>query len=243
VVALDYGREAFDFIDRIMLVSDPNEIIAAFHSAIVPFGYTTSILTGLPNLTERFEQKVLLKHWPEEWFGLYIREKYILDDPVGWFCRSTTQPFEWSEARYDPGRQPRSREIMNAAAAFGMNRGLCIPVHGLFGLDWCVSMGGENIDLSPLAKASVHLMSIYAFNKVHREADPLTLSAARRLTAREREVIAWTAAGESAWEASCILGIAEDTVNKHAASAARKLNATNKTQAVAEAIRHHEIPL
>jgi LuxR family quorum sensing-dependent transcriptional regulator len=241
-VTLNYGRDAFDFIDRIQLVSEPAEIIDLFHAALKRYGYATSILTGLPDLTERFEQKILLKHWPEEWFRIYTQENYILDDPVGRLCRLTVEPFEWREARYDPDKQPRASEIMNAATAFGMKRGLCVPVHGLFGHDWCVSMGGEKIDLSPLAKASLHLMSVYALNKVRRDPEPLPPPPARRLTSREREVIAWTAAGKSAWEVSCILGIAKDTVNKHAASAARKLNASNKTQAVAEAIRRHEIP-
>ncbi|MEW6644983.1 MAG: LuxR family transcriptional regulator [Pseudomonadota bacterium] len=241
-MTLDYGRIAFDFIDHLLPVSRPDDILDRFHAAIAHFGYTTFIFTGLPNLTERFEQKVLLKHWPEEWFQTYTREQYILDDPVGWFCRSAAEPFEWSEARYDPDKQPRSHQVMNAASEFGMRRGLCVPVHGLLGLDWCVSLGGDKLDLSPLAKASVHLMAVYAFNKARRAPALLAMAPFPRLTAREREVIAWTAAGKSAWETSCILGIAVDTVNKHAASAARKLNATNKTQAVAEAIRRHEIP-
>jgi LuxR family quorum sensing-dependent transcriptional regulator len=56
-------------------------------------------------------------------------------------------------------------------------------------------------------------------------------------------VIAWAAAGKSTWEVSCILGIAESTVEKHVAAAVRKLGAANKVQAVAEALRAGEIPL
>jgi DNA-binding CsgD family transcriptional regulator len=49
------------------------------------------------------------------------------------------------------------------------------------------------------------------------------------LTAREREVLAWTAAGKSAWE------IGE--IDEHAQTAVRKLGAANKIQAVVYAIR------
>ncbi|MGV0759372.1 LuxR family transcriptional regulator [Tistrella mobilis] len=238
----DQGRDAFDFIDAVSDLHDPDEIIARFHRAVARYGYATFIITGLPGLTEPFETRVLTRHWPDAWFRIYAAETYILDDPVGWHCRVAPAPFAWSEAPFDPGRQPRSRRIMEEAASFGMKDGLCVPVHGLQGLDWCVSLGGPDPDLSPRARAAVHLMALYAFDGLRRRLLNPDPPPPRRLTAREREVIAWTAAGKSAWEASCILGIAEDTVNKHAASAARKLNAANKTQAVAEAIRRHEIP-
>jgi DNA-binding CsgD family transcriptional regulator len=57
------------------------------------------------------------------------------------------------------------------------------------------------------------------------------------LTAREREVLAWTSHGKSAWEIGEILGIAKRTVDEHAQTATRKLGAANRTQAVAIAVR------
>jgi LuxR family transcriptional regulator, quorum-sensing system regulator BjaR1 len=57
------------------------------------------------------------------------------------------------------------------------------------------------------------------------------------LTAREREVLAWISLGKSAWEVGEILGIAKRTVDEHAQTAARKLGAANRTQAVAIAVR------
>jgi DNA-binding CsgD family transcriptional regulator len=57
------------------------------------------------------------------------------------------------------------------------------------------------------------------------------------LTPREREVLTWIALGKSAWEIGEILGIAKRTVDEHAQTAARKLGAANRTQAVAIAIR------
>jgi LuxR family quorum sensing-dependent transcriptional regulator len=54
-------------------------------------------------------------------------------------------------------------------------------------------------------------------------------------------VLCWTAAGKTAWDTGGILNIAEDTVNKHMASAMRKLNVYSRTHAVAESIRRGEI--
>jgi LuxR family quorum sensing-dependent transcriptional regulator len=57
------------------------------------------------------------------------------------------------------------------------------------------------------------------------------------LTAREREVMTWISLGKSAWEIGEILGITKRTIDEHAQTATRKLGATNRTQAVAIAVR------
>ncbi len=54
---------------------------------------------------------------------------------------------------------------------------------------------------------------------------------------RERDVMSWVAKGKSAWEIGEILGIAKRTVDEHAQTACRKLNAANRTQAVVAALR------
>ncbi len=54
-------------------------------------------------------------------------------------------------------------------------------------------------------------------------------------------MLAWAAAGKSSWEIGRILSISNDTANKHIAAAIRKMGASNKTQAVAEALRRREI--
>jgi len=57
------------------------------------------------------------------------------------------------------------------------------------------------------------------------------------LTDRERECVHWTAVGKSSSEVGIILGISENTVNHHLASAAHKLGTVNKAHTVAISIR------
>jgi len=63
----------------------------------------------------------------------------------------------------------------------------------------------------------------------------------RPLTVREREVLTWVAQGKSASQISAILHISKRTVDEHAQSALRKLNAANRVHAVAIALREHVI--
>jgi LuxR family quorum-sensing system transcriptional regulator CciR len=57
------------------------------------------------------------------------------------------------------------------------------------------------------------------------------------LTERERECLAWTARGKSAWAISMILGVSEHTVNFHMKSAMKKMGTTNRVSAVVSAIQ------
>ena len=236
-----YARCAFDFLDRICGMQQPEQIFDAFHAATQSLGFETFIMGGLPDPSQRLEQTVLLKHWPDEWYSIYTHGNYVRDDPVIWSCRRTVEPFLWSDAPYDPSANRRSHQVMCGAAEFGMTKGLCIPIHGLSGMESAVSLGGLQPDLTPRARAAVHLMGVYAFNTTRRILQPGSDIKTPLLSAREREVMSWTAAGKSAWELSCILNISANTANKHISAATRKLNAVNKTQAVAEALRRGEI--
>jgi len=63
------------------------------------------------------------------------------------------------------------------------------------------------------------------------------------LTPREQEVLGWVAQGKSAWEIGQILNIAKRTVDEHVANAIKKLNAVNRVQAIAIAVRDGIIQL
>jgi LuxR family transcriptional regulator len=56
------------------------------------------------------------------------------------------------------------------------------------------------------------------------------------LSSRECEVLRWAAEGKTAYESGVILGLTERTVNFHISRSIEKLNASNKTNAVAKAI-------
>ena len=56
------------------------------------------------------------------------------------------------------------------------------------------------------------------------------------LTKREREVLTWVRRGKTSSEIAVILDVAERTVNFHCDQAMKRLDVTNRTQAVAKAI-------
>ena len=65
---------------------------------------------------------------------------------------------------------------------------------------------------------------------------------AAALAPREIDCLRWSAAGKTSGEIAAILGVSENTVNSYLAAAAQKLNAVNRVQTVAQAIRLGLLP-
>lgn len=63
------------------------------------------------------------------------------------------------------------------------------------------------------------------------------------LTQREIECLTWTARGKTSWEISVILGVSESTATFHLRNAVIKLQASNRTHAVAKALQSGLIEL
>ena len=234
--AVDYGREALDFIEGLGAYDRVPDTMDALAIAFGRYGFEHIIVTGLPNHDQRFSQMVLAKKWPAEWFSLYTEKSYDRVDPVIRKCRHTVSPFEWSEAPYDVKLEPGAVEVMRRAADFRMSRGFVVPIHGLTGYEAGVSLAGVHLDLNVRSKPALHLVAMYGFDHIRRLLAPSPHPSAR-LTPREREVIAWASQGKSAWEIGEILSITQRTAEEHLATAARKLGAGNRTHALAIAIR------
>lgn len=238
--AVDYGREALDFIEGLGAYGRVPDAMDALAITFGRYGFEHIIITGLPNPDQHFSQMVLAKKWPAEWFSLYTEKSYDRVDPVVRKCRHTVNPFEWSEAPYNAELEPGAVEVMRRAADFRMSRGFVVPIHGLTGYEAGVSLGGVHLDLNARSKPALHLIAMYGFDHIRRLLAPSQHPPAR-LTPREREVITWASQGKSAWEIGEILSITQRTAEEHLATAARKLGAVNRTHAVAIAIRQRII--
>jgi LuxR family quorum sensing-dependent transcriptional regulator len=242
--SIDHARSAFDLLDDFDRLETLEAVGDRLGAAFKTFGYSSFVITGTPEPPARVEPFILVNGWPAGYAEHYARENYYPDDPVAAWSRRASDPFEWSEARYDAAAWPRASEMMTVAAEFGMQKGFCVPIKRGKGVQACVMMAGEKPDLAPRSKQAMHLISLYAHKKAMAVAGPRqTALSARVLTQREREVLLWSAQGKSSWDISMILGVSERTVNWFIANASRKLDAVNRTQAVVNAIRSGEIEI
>lgn len=239
---VNYPQLAFDSIDEFDRLTSPEDVVRHLALSLGQFGYTSFMVVSVPSAPGgELKQIALLDGWPDGWTEHYEKEGYFQHDPVAAFGLKSTEPFNWSDVHYDAERQPRSAEVMRAAADIGLKEGFGIPIVRAGSID-AVTMAGERPDFDSRAKRAIHLIGLYAHSKaISLLHDKPAIRAHSLLTKGEREVLTWTAAGKSSWEISVILNISEATVIWRVQRACRKLNAVNRTQAVVNAIRAKEI--
>jgi LuxR family quorum sensing-dependent transcriptional regulator len=238
----EYGRDAFAFVEALDRTQGADEVVDRMREALREFGFEFFCFSNFARADQKFEEVMWACRVPDEWLKVYLERDYAHDDPSIRMCKRTVHPFEYSEAPYDPEREPRAAEVMQRARDFRVAHGLLIPIpspSGCVGNAW---VGGYQPDLSLRSRPVVHLMALYAFDRLRGLAAP-TLERKPRLTRRECEVLTWIANGKSAWEIGEILNISKRTVDEHAQTTFRKLDAANRTQAVAIALRDRIIDL
>jgi LuxR family transcriptional regulator, quorum-sensing system regulator BjaR1 len=235
-----YFQVALDAIEQFNRAENLTTLSNQLVRAVSLFGYQFLCCLSAPGVQRRaFSERILLNVWPKGWFEQYQKSNFYAHDPVAASIRSRTETFRWADVVIPPS-EPLAQKVMTISSSdYRMRHGFCIPIHGLSGYQAGISFAGFDVDDAKEANATLQLIGIYAFNRLAN-----FKSACKEhgiLTDREREVLRWTAAGKTAWDTGGILNIAEDTVNKHIASAMRKLNVYSRAQAVAESIRRGEI--
>ena len=232
---------ALEFIDNLERCASPTAVLDAMRQALNDFGIDHFCLNRFTSPGQRFDEVVLASRVPPGWMELYIQENYVQHDPSQRHARRTVHPYEWKDAPYDYEREPKAREFIQRANDFKIHNGLVVPISSPFGCVGQVFMGGHSAHLSMRDKPTLHLMALYAFDRVEQLTGRRVLIST--LTTREKEVLAWAAEGKKACEIGDILHISRRTVEFHLQAAASKLGTRNKTQTLAVALRERLISL
>lgn len=181
-------------------------------------------------------QRLTFNNFPSRWNDEYLAKDYESIDPTIVHCHSSTMPVLWTDALFKG-----TPELRTAAQSCGLRYGWSQGTQDLRGNQsmLCVVRSCGEVSMAELYEKSAqtlwvcNLLHTLMVSKVH----PLK-TRSFSLSAREREVLRWTAAGKTAEDISCILTLSKSTVNFHIRSFISKLNTTNKTSAVAVAAMH-----
>lgn len=178
--------------------------------------------------------------YPTEWLKQYISE-WSADDMVVRYAAVHSRPYSWSEVREKFELTPRQKIVFSAGADAGLRAGATVPLFGPGKARAIFSVANNEpeeqfIKLFNETRHTIHLMATYAHEKIIA----LGIDKAKIdnifLTAREIEILTWTARGKTRWEISCILSISQETVKTHLEHICLKLRAQNKTHAAAIAL-------
>lgn len=177
--------------------------------------------------------------YSDAWINRYFDKNYFKVDPVVEEGARAFLPFNWNDLDWSSRRR---REFAEDALAHKVGiSGLSVPIrgpdgqHALFSVstlrdaaDWDRQMREEAREL--------HILAHYLHQSVIASEGADVMPNVAPLSVRERVVLEWSAAGKTTSEIATILGIAERTVRVYLDTSRHKLNATNRTHAVARAL-------
>ena len=177
----------------------------------------------------------MLNNYSQEWQQRYAKENYLTVDPTVAHGMKSVMPLVWSEPVFQS-----SRGLWEDARSHGLNVGWAQSSYDAKGVGGLLTLArsNENLGAAELRKNAAAMSSLVQF--AHEGMSRLI--AAKRapeppilLTAREIEVLRWTADGKTSSEVGQIMNISERTVNFHVNNSLEKLGAVNKTACVVKA--------
>jgi LuxR family transcriptional regulator, quorum-sensing system regulator BjaR1 len=190
-----------------------------------------------PNRRQQLSH-ALFGNYPAEWLERYLSRRYILKDPIMVRTKLNASPFFWDELAPVMAANDEARRIVEEAQEFNLVQGFSASIETLDGQMVGFSVSGRHFESDPNKRGILVLIASYAIGRaVALQQQPSILKGKITLSAREREALQWASEGKNDWEIGEIMKISEHGVDKHMRSARMKLDAINRTQAVAEAIR------
>lgn len=172
--------------------------------------------------------------YPTRWSTRYLGNNYLAIDPVIHEARHRTTSFVWSDATFT-----EQRPFWEEARACSVRHGWTLGMRGPRGETSLISLGRSADPMSRAELANVDGKLVWLAQLSHEVISAMflrdVLPELPALTERERDVLRWTAVGKTCQEIGVILGITTRTVTFHVTSLLGKLDAVNKTHAVAKA--------
>lgn len=233
---------------RFSVDGERSRLLDRFEARLRRCGATHVLVCGLP-LPRRSMAKLIVRiDWPDLRNGSHLID-LSANDALLACCLIEKLPFvvvagktcaKCVDAEAD-GRPIGSSELLEAAGGSAAVV-VAVPIHELAPWQGCVVLAGAELAIDP---ASLGELAYFCREALRTLIGERRVDAARpgELSERERHVLQLTAIGKTAAEIAELLDISQRTVHAHLQNAGEKMNASNKTHTVTEALRYGQIRL
>jgi len=205
-------------------------------------GATHYLITGLPMPNRPIGPLVLRMHWPELSKEDGEGNSPLQGDPILNMCLTIDTPVNYRLNSSEAAAGMLTSDLMEAVTQNGDAQLVAIPVRTIHPYQGCIVLAGQNMRMQPEDLVALHYLCGRAFRRM-LHLNKLSQSRPGDLSARERRVLELTAIGKTANEIGQLLKISQRTVHAHLQNASEKLNASNKTNTVIEAVRYAQISI
>ena len=219
---------------------DTDAGVAAFLDSLVDYyGFKLYSVAVFPvSDTRSLGVHNLVNNWPATMTEAYQKLGLVGSSPVLPLLKSTMLPITIGNSDTSPDRLsvPGMDKALELLAEFGVTYSVIFPRYDFRGERAAVILAGNREGLSCRELLELNMICAFVFEHlcVLREREECRKPP---LSQRELECLRWSAEGKTSSEISVIMSLSEHTINYYLLSAARKLDAVNRVQAVAHSIR------
>ncbi len=220
-------------------LNDPKQVLDQVEAELRQRGASHILITGLPMPNRPIENLLLRFRWPDRRNEEEDLVSVSPHDAILMVCLTASRPYLWRPAT---GDLIQSQLLDAADAGRGRLSIMVIPAENISPFQATIIGAGRNVrtddddmyQLGQFCSAAIQRLIQLRFISPDRPGD---------LSERERRVLELTANGRTASDIAGVLDISQRTVHAHLQNAGAKLNATNKTHTVVEALRYHQIKI
>jgi len=235
-------QDIFDVVVQIGRCRTPQEVGAVVVGALQPIGLHIYAIGGMPTQSDPNPTNFMFHNWPEVWLRQYFERDYAKVDPVPRAAMTCAMPLTVGELRegkagFVPG--PATDEYFAEASRLSGGKGLIVPISGPHGYHGIVVFAGEVEDFSPEDRARLHLLAIYAHDRMLNLFGGAPDSLSKPLSLREVAVMRLARGGSGDEAIAAQLGIAIRTVRFHFDNSRKKLGVKARTEAMVKAVGLH----
>lgn len=226
-----------DLSTQLRIVSESTtaqKILDILEANLARIGATHILITGLPMPNRPIDSLVHRYRWPDTRNGSTESPVLHASDSALMLGLASNRATVWTVTA---GDMDHSRLL--AAVGEG-SQILIVPVTELHPLQAFVFCAGPKLKTGKYELAALELLTDAAFTRL-QDIGALSSQRPGALSSRERKVLELTAFGKTASEIAELLDISQRTVHAHLQNAIVKLNASNKTHTVVEALRYGQI--
>jgi LuxR family quorum sensing-dependent transcriptional regulator len=240
-------QHALQFIEACDTSKSILELRERLASALAAFGIPCfSLVAMLPSTPGGARAPtVLISTTVNGWSDFYWQENAFNYDPTVHASLRRYTAFSWSDIEARRQSKSASDLFSQIREVMSVDGGLVIPLHDERGFSGMIGLYQDDRELSLEVRRAVKLMAIYALERakeLHQEIKA-DIEALCPLTHRQRELLAFAAAGKSDWDIAHILGISNHTANDHFEKAKQAMGVRTRAQAIAIAVRQGWIVL
>lgn len=202
------------------------------------FGFSHTAFMNAPVPDDSMMTPLLIEgSVPAQFVREFDRQQLVRRCPMLLRTGNSVMPRSWHLLEKDSAPETDlPRELYALLINYNCPMSVIIPINSSDGqrlLFWF--MGNRNSlgqsEINELTMIMLQALDTYNCLKRNDGSSPHTLSA------RELEVVRWTAQGKTSVEIGQILSLSDHTVNAYMMNAIKKLDCVNRTQLVAKAIR------